>query len=197
MEGKHIPLHLSRSKGEKAPKTADAENLANTDGLRDGPVAPAQHPPERHCQGVQKQQLHLRGHLNPSVSYCLATGSQWIISKLNIQIKTKSANQRSVLPASSTVSKGRPRRQGLPRPGVQSLRLARAADLTWKPVHVLEGTGNTEGMLCWATRHDGVSPTALPRGTRLPTPEAVTGAGRCQLATETLFKKKYQVKCKL
>lgn len=43
----------------------------------------------------------LQGSLDPSVSYGLVTGGQGITNKLNIQIRTKSANRASVLSASS------------------------------------------------------------------------------------------------
>lgn len=39
--------------------------------------------------GPRSAQWYLQGHLNPSVFYCLVSGSEWISEELNIQIKTK------------------------------------------------------------------------------------------------------------
>lgn len=72
--------------------------------------------PSRVSPGGPETAATLPGSLDPSVSYCLVTGGQWIINKLNIQIKTKSTNQVAALSASSEMSK--PRR----------------ADITWHEV---------------------------------------------------------------
>lgn len=73
VEGKQVPLPLSLFKGEKDPKTADMENLANKDGHWDGPVIPAKHPLERH-QGAQRQAAAPSG---PPESQCLLLPRDW------------------------------------------------------------------------------------------------------------------------
>lgn len=61
--------------------------------------------PSRMSPGGPETAAALQGSLDPSVSYCLVTGGQWIINKLNIQIKTKSINHVAVLSASSEMSR--------------------------------------------------------------------------------------------
>lgn len=61
--------------------------------------------PSRMPPGGPDTAAGLQGSLDPSVSYCLVSGGQRIIGKLNIQIKTKSTNQASVLSASSEMSR--------------------------------------------------------------------------------------------
>lgn len=103
-QSKHILLHVFCVNGEKDSMTADMVNVANEYRRRDGWMTSPESP-SRMSPGDPETAAILQGSLDPSVSYCLVSGGQWIINKLNIQIKTKSANQESVLSASSETSR--------------------------------------------------------------------------------------------
>lgn len=98
--------------------------------------------------GPQRAQWYLRDHLNPSVFYCLVSGSEWISEKLNIQIKTKIKESgisshrlfQGVKDKVLKTSVGTTRRETLhlPRLGARPLPLqqdflSHSLKFTWKP----------------------------------------------------------------
>lgn len=155
---------------------------------------PEKHPPGRR-QGDQKQQLYLRDHLNPSVSYCPVTRSQGIVNKLNIQIKTKFQRTGYLF----SLPLPRCQREGLdvwaqqgasgPGLGLGLEILSHSLLFVWKPSHGGGGRGGVLELGC-RTHQYGRSTPALglgfqPRGRSLGA-EDVSYKQKCSIKSTSL-----------
>lgn len=150
--------------------TADMENPASEYGCRDVWLSPAKPRSEYH-RGPRNSSCTFEATWIPvsSTAWWLEVSGQ--INKLNIQTKTKSTNQVSVLSASSKMSKRRPSRQVLIQHGMRSLHPAQAGDsplptqpgnpFTFSRVHM--ETNNMKGNACVGL-HNGTGRTHLPWG---------------------------------
>lgn len=142
--------------------------------------------PTRILLRAQKQQLCLRGHLNPRVFYCLVTEPSGLIP---VKHSNQDKNQRTRYLFSLSLprcERGDPEDKCL-----QNI----AWDLCiwprlWKPFtpipeilsHSLELTRKLLNRgKCQVRLHSNTGRTHLPWGTRPPTKEAIAGVWRCQL----------------